>query len=390
MAASVEQVLERIKSASYICKANKKYFIEFTNHCYAKGMTEVRILKYLYTLIQICKMFNKDFKKATKEDLIVLMRKIEQKDYADWTKHDYKVIIKCFYKWLNGDEEYPDKVKWIKTTMKNGNHKLPEELLSEKDIENLIKAANNSRNRAFVFTLYESGCRIGELLSLKIKHVSFDDFGARLIVNGKTGMRRVRIIAAVPHLSAWLNDHPYKNNPNSYLWINKGTKNNGKPMCHGNVRKLLQKLANKAGINKRIFPHLFRHSRATHLAKHLTEAQMNEFFGWVQGSDMPSTYVHLSGRDVDSALLKTYGIKKNGEEDESRLKPKKCPRCNTDNPSTGKFCNKCGLPLDIETSIKVDKEMQLMNQFMNMIMKNPEIKQILIEKAKEFKDESRS
>lgn len=40
---------------------------------------------------------------------------------------------------------------------------------------------------------------------------------------------------------------------------------------------------------------------------------MKEFFGWVQASNMASIYVHLSGRDVDNALLKVYGIQNTKE-----------------------------------------------------------------------------
>ena len=40
------------------------------------------------------------------------------------------------------------------------------------------------------------------------------------------------------------------------------------------------------------------------MANYLTEAQMNVYFGWTQGSDMPGVYVHLSGRDIDDAILK--------------------------------------------------------------------------------------
>lgn len=70
----------------------------------------------------------------------------------------------------------------------------------------------------------------------------------------------------------------------------------------------LQRIAKKAGISKQIHPHLFRHSRATYMANYLTEAQMNVYFGWAQGSDMPGVYVHLSGRDVDDAILKANGV----------------------------------------------------------------------------------
>jgi site-specific recombinase XerD len=72
----------------------------------------------------------------------------------------------------------------------------------------------------------------------------------------------------------------------------------------------------KAGLNKRVYTHLLRHTRATELASILTEAQMKELLGWTQSSDMPSVYVHLSGRDVDSAFLKAHGIIPSSEEKE--------------------------------------------------------------------------
>ncbi|MBD3210268.1 hypothetical protein GF318_02700 [Candidatus Micrarchaeota archaeon] len=46
------------------------------------------------------------------------------------------------------------------------------------------------------------------------------------------------------------------------------------------------------------------------MANKLTEARMKACFGWVQGSDMAGVYVHLSGRDVDKAILGTYGMEK--------------------------------------------------------------------------------
>jgi len=44
------------------------------------------------------------------------------------------------------------------------------------------------------------------------------------MVSGKTGDRRVRIIASVPALASWLDIHPNRNNPNAPLWISLGTR----------------------------------------------------------------------------------------------------------------------------------------------------------------------
>jgi len=100
-------------------------------------------------------------------------------------------------------------------------------------------------------------------------------------------------------------------------------------------------------------PHNFRHSRATFFANHLTEAQMKEYFRWTQGSKMAAIYVHLSGRDVDEAILKVYGKKNMENKEQSILTPKDCQRCEETNPSENKFCSRCSMPLDKETIIEV-------------------------------------
>jgi len=88
--------------------------------------------------------------------------------------------------------------------------KLPEELLTEEEIKRMIEVANHPRDKAIIAVLYDTGTRIGEMGSLKIKHIVFDQYGAILTVNGKTGMRRVRIIFSVPYLASWLDIHPQK------------------------------------------------------------------------------------------------------------------------------------------------------------------------------------
>ena len=86
------------------------------------------------------------------------------------------------------------------------------------------------------------------------------------MVNGKTGMRRVRIVASAPALTQWLANHSSKEDLKQSLWVGLWTKNYGKPLDYDAVRINLGKIAKRAKIKKRICPHLFRHSRASHLA----------------------------------------------------------------------------------------------------------------------------
>jgi len=115
-----------------------------------------------------------------------------------------------------------------------------------------------------------------------------------LIVDGKNGMRRVRIIMSAPALSEWLRNHPVRHDPASPLWILTGNTNHGNPLTYAATVKLLRQTAKRARVRKAVNPHMFRHSRASHLATKLTEAQMKQYLGWTPGSDMAAVYVHLS------------------------------------------------------------------------------------------------
>jgi ribosomal protein L40E len=141
------------------------------------------------------------------------------------------------------------------------------------------------------------------------------------------------------------------------------------PLGYAGVNKLLDILGKRAGIRKRIYPHLFRHTRATHLANKLTEAQMKQLFGWTQASKMAAIYVHLSGRDVDNALLELHGLSVQ-ENKEGKFKVKICPRCGERNSPDGIYCKKCAFPIDVET-------MEWENKAMDELIRMPQVSRYL-------------
>ncbi len=311
----------------------------------AQGYSVHRVLKYLSCLVSISRQVKKPLRELTEEDVKEWAGWLNTtSEYKAWSKHDFQVILKKYLRWLGK----PEVAAWLKPKTPR-NSKLPEEVLTEEEIKRMAEAAYTTRDRAFVLALYESGCRIGEFLPLKLKHVSFDRHGAVLRVEGKTGARRVRLIGSVLALQCWIEEHPHKGNPEAYLWAPLPTHNNprlkSRHLTYQVASRILRELAQKAGVKKKVSPHAFRHARATHLAKILTEAQMKEFFGWVQSSDMASTYVHLSGRDVDGALLGAYGIKETQESTKPVIRPEPCPRCQEQNDPAAKFCRRCGMPL---------------------------------------------
>jgi integrase len=368
-----------------ISKRNKSFIIGFTDESFANGLSKGRVLKYFLFLRKLAIWLSKDFDKASIQDIKALVAEIERQSFVPYTKKEIKTILRKLYKWLRGTKEYPPEVEWIKPYCRTiPKVKLPEELLSENDVIKLINAARSPRDKAFLAMLYETGCRIGEILFIKIRQINFDQYGGYVVVDGKTGPRRIRLISSVPYLTDWLNAHPQKNSPDAWLWTG--------PRCrclkYNSVLSLFARISKRADIKKHIHPHLFRHSRATFLANHLTEAQMKEYFGWVRSSDMATVYVHLSGRDVDDALLKLHGITKDDSEKERiSLKPKTCDKCELSNPSTNLFCRRCGHPLDTETSIRLVKEQMDRKEADNLLdtmLQDPRFKELFLDKVKEI------
>lgn len=381
----------RALDRSGISRRNKELILEFRQDCVLEGIGQPRMIRYLGVLKDFAGWLNVDFDQVEEPDIKRAVRLLEERPaYSPWTRATYKSMLKRFYKWLRKSHDMPPEVRWIGTRIKRSERRLPSEseLLTEMDIETLIATADHARDHALVATLWESGARIGEIGSLTIGRVEFDEHGAVLHVTGKTGPRPVRIISATAHLAAWINVHPYREDPKAPLWILIGTTRHHQPMPYTAMRKMLSNLAKKAGLKKRCNPHFFRHSRATYLANHLTEFQMNQYLGWVQGSDMPSTYVHMSGKNLDASILKLNGREQSERLTVSRLAPRSCGRCKTQNASDSRYCTACGGALDVASALALDhaatrsrQDRATADQIMNVLMQDADFRRILTSKA---------
>jgi len=213
----IEAVTKRINTCDQISKQNRQLIFDFCEYCSLQGLSNLRILFYLNRFWNIARYTKKSFDRMDKRDIEALVKRIQNDGYSPRTIADHLTAIKTFWKWLEGKGEvYPEKVAWIKPKHNSRKVRLPEELLTKEDIDGLVEAACNVRDKAFISLLYDSGCRIGELLTLRIKHVEFDSNGAVLMVEGKTGQRRVRVIHSTPRLLNWLEHHPARIDPESF------------------------------------------------------------------------------------------------------------------------------------------------------------------------------
>jgi len=146
--------------------------------------------------------------------------------------------------------------------------RLPSFLTIEETV-NLLKApdirtSQGLRDRCLMELIYAAGLRLSELVKLNLMQVDLDTYEIRVL--GKGSKERIVLIGepAAKALSDYLENGRsllLGNKANNDLFIN----NKGNRLSERMVQKILNKYAKRAGIDKRVYPHLLRHTFATHL-----------------------------------------------------------------------------------------------------------------------------
>lgn len=366
----IRKLISRIKEE--ISAENADLIIKYDAEMVKQGIAKATRSKNLRSLLTVSKMLAKGWSQVTKGDIDELVYKIMSK-FSDGSgketnyTYDLKKVVKLFFRWYKlGSREFKEvgdpqetagvRMRRVKDSISR------EDLLTEADLTRLLYACGQSaRDRALIHCQYDGGTRPGEILNLRIKDVKFDDYGAILHVDGKTGPRTVRLIQSAPSLYRWLMHHPFKDNPDAPLWVMLGKGTFGQPISYVAAKRILQRRCNIAGLEKRVYLNLFRHSEATRSAQFLTEAQMKNRHGWSADSKMPGRYVHINNADVDNAMLHRYGVKKEEVSYEEKM-PKKCKICGSFSSPDEKICESCLKPLDLQTAIEIDAKMQEKNE----------------------------
>ena len=176
--------------------------------------------------------------------------------------------IKAFYKYLIIENYIKIDPTELIESPKIGL-KLPD-TLSLIEIDQLISAINltnkqGERNRAILETLYSCGLRVSELINLQLSNTNLKERYLKVI--GKGNKERLAPIGgkAIKYLNIYIsevrNHQNIKEGHEDFIFLN----NRGSKLTRVMIFIIIQKLKEKIGMKKKISPHTFRHSFATHL-----------------------------------------------------------------------------------------------------------------------------
>ncbi|MCX6693256.1 MAG: site-specific integrase [Methanomicrobiales archaeon] len=336
------------------------------------GIGPSRINKLTFTLVG-WRRYIGPFADLTITDLYTAFPAIEESNntkgrpFKKNTVVDFKKILKQFFLWMaeNGHTTIPQaKIEKLKTEGRDCMTKTASDLLTPEEVEKMISACKRDMDRALLMTLYEGAFRIGELGTMTWRQISFDKDGAVVNLKFKTDKERyVRLFMSAEYLARWRSSYPGDASGDNLVFVSK----DGKPLNHGAILVQMKRIATRAGVAKHVTPHLFRHSRITHLVKEGMSESVIKMIGWGSvDTRMFKTYLHLAGKDIDAETKRFYGIQEPEAKKERRLEPRQCPHCHHIDSPIAQYCSLCGRSLS-ETAA-VDQ-----GDLINRLMADPDV-----------------
>lgn len=246
--------------------------------------------------------------KVSQTDLIDFIEFINELGLSPYSQARMLSGLKSFYKYLLYEQLIDKDPSELLEAPKLGR-KLPD-TLEFFEIEQLLGAIDMStpegtRNRAMLETLYSSGLRVSELISLRISNIYFDEGFLRVV--GKGSKERLVPIGREARKHIML----YRDHVRSHVEVKKGHEDTlflnrrGKGLSRVMVFMIIKELSREINLNKNISPHTFRHSFATHLIEGGADLRaVQEMLGH-ESITTTEIYTHLD-RDYLQQVIKEF------------------------------------------------------------------------------------
>ena len=186
--------------------------------------------------------------------------------------------------------------------------KLPQ-ILNTNEIEKILDGielnkSQGLRNRAIIETLYGSGLRVSELVEITLSNIFIKENIIR--VNGKGGKQRLIPLGSYSKkfIQIYIDEiRPFeKIKDEDILFLNR----NGKKMSRAMIFTIIRNAAKKVGIKKKISPHTFRHSFATHLLENGADLRTIQLLLGHESIITTEIYTHLDNKHLKKVMEKFH------------------------------------------------------------------------------------
>lgn len=245
---------------------------------------------YVNRVAKFALYFNQSPDKLSIEHIREFQRYLVEDKRCSWSQLNQTVCaLRFFYKVCLDSPAMIESIPYAKT---------PKELpvvLSRHEVARMVQAATNTKHRTLLMTLYASGVRISEALALKVSDID----SQRMMIHirhGKAG--RDRYVPFRPTLLEQLRVYWLVHQPTLWLFPGRDPRIQWSPRSAG---RICQQVAQRAGLTKRVTPHTFRHTFATHHLEAGTDLKTIQV--WLGHSSLKTTaiYLHVAGKSFTNS-----------------------------------------------------------------------------------------
>ena len=333
-----------------LTEKDKRILKDYLDYC---GITagETKLKDYRRYMLQFRDVLGKPLDKVTRKDAIRFWALVNHAPHETNTKVMIKRTVKRFLKWRYKDLEMIQPLI-NQSPVVNKKKINKNSLLTPEDIEKMLRAAEKLRDKALLILLYESGARPQEIRDLKWKDINWDREEVHLYSSKKDDDRDVPLKHAIMHLKRWKQEWVLPDvTEEDFIFPSTQLQMQGnqqvyvlkreKTISTAYISQILKRLGRKAGINKKIYSYILRHSRLSEIYKKgVTGILHNKFSGHKEGSRSQGIYVHMDNEDMrESVLDKVYDIKEISLEKKHELEKEVEKLKNNDKVLAKKFMN---------------------------------------------------
>lgn len=311
----LESTFQNLQNSDKIREENKQLADEFNDWLALRDISYSRQYRYLISLKKILeyndfRLDNLQENEEGKRKIRKILGQIQNSDYysgeyTQETKKEYKSAVKRLleFQGISSDPEHTELLPTGFTAYvpeKDRERTPPEDLPTPSDVKKLARkleanseGKNKVRSPAILLTLWDTGSRIGECLSIRVRNIKVNGKSVRLNVPGnkESPDRKNSCVVAAPIIKHWLeNCHPDPENPDAFLFCNLQENDPEKPASYRYFTKKLKKAYQEADVSCRIegqVNHIFRKGRISYLkiSGKMEESSIDNRVGHVQGSD---------------------------------------------------------------------------------------------------------
>jgi integrase/recombinase XerD len=324
------------------------------------------------SLVEQCiGMIGKPLPEIRDDDILKVRDMIIGSKYRPNYQRQLIKALRNFFLWYqtHSDNKFLD-IEGIKLPRGQWKTKNPSDMLTPQDIEAILHACKNPRDRCFIAMLWDGSNRPIELLNLSWKDLKADNYGYHFTTSAKTGKERhIRLTISIPYIEEWKRNYPGEPAGDAPVFVTVHKVGGGyerwnRGAAQAMIKELRKDISLKRMKNKMKLS-IFRPSRITHDVKSGYDMPyiMKKNWGTLKTA-MIDLYTNVDADYVDQIALRHAGMVRVDKlkEEPYKLKVPECPVCHTLNPIGSLFCARCSEPITDETRTTRDQIRQVVRQ----------------------------